>query len=116
MRADFAFYSEQYKGTATEAEFDRLSVRVSAEIDRITSNRAKDATGLDLVAVKLAECSVMDEILFQADGGSGDVTSESNDGISRSYATGAVSKSSRQRIEAAAYTYLAVTNLIFAGI
>lgn len=116
MYADFAFYQSTYKGTLTQTEFDRHLVRAGAEINRITSQRAKAAEGETLELVKLAECAVIDELSRQAIGGSGDVTSESNDGVSRSYATGAVSKSSRQRIDAAALTFLCGTNLLFCGI
>lgn len=116
MYADFAFYKDTYNGALTEAEYDRFSVRASAEINRITSQKAKTATGELLELVKLAECAVIDELNYQSFGGSGDVTSESNDGISRSYATGVVAKSSRQRIDAAAFTWLSDTNLLFVGI
>lgn len=116
MYADFAYYSGTFSGILTEAEYSRNVVRASAEIDRITSGRAKTAKGEILEAVKMAECAVVDELSLQAIGGSGDVTSESNDGISRSYATGVVSKSSRQRIDAAAFTWLNNTNLLYVGI
>lgn len=116
MYADFTFYQETYNGTLTETEFMRLEVRAAAEIDRMTSNKAKTATGEDVEKVKFAECAVIDELSHQSIGGSGDVTSESNDGISKSYATGAVAKSSRQRIDAAAITWLCNTNLLFCGV
>lgn len=116
MYADYTFYTGTYNGALTETEFLRYGVRATAEINRITSQRAKKATGEELELVKLAECAVIDELSFQSLGGSGDVTSESNDGISRSYATGIVSKSSRQRIDAAAFTWLSDTNLLFVGI
>lgn len=116
MYSDYGFYSSEYKGTLTEAEYIRFSVRASAEINRITSNKANTAEGEELTAVKMAECAVIDELSYQSIGGNGDVTSESNDGISRSYATGTVAKSSRQRIDAAAYTFLCSANLLFCGI
>ncbi len=116
MYADYGFYTGTYNGTLTETEYNRLIVRATAEINRITSQRAKTATGEVLELVKMAECAVVDELSLQALGGSGDVTSESNDGISRSYATGVVSKSSRQRIDAAAFTFLCNTNLLYVGI
>lgn len=116
MYADYAYYSGTFNGILTEIEYNRLVVRASAEIDRITSGRARTAKGETLEAVKMAECAVVDELSLQAIGGSGDVTSESNDGISRSYATGVVSKSSRQRIDAAAFTWLNNTNLLYVGI
>ena len=116
MYSDYVFYTDTYKGVLTEEEYNRYGVRAKAEIDRMTSQRAKTATGEVLELVKHAECAVIDELSHQAIGGSGDVTSESNDGISRSYATGAVAKSSRQRIDAAAFTWLSYTNLLFCGI
>lgn len=116
MYSDYAFYTGVYNGALTEAEYNYFAVRATAEINRITSRKAKTATGEELELVKLAECAVIDELSYQSLGGSGDVTSESNDGISRSYATGAVPKSSRQRIDAAAFTWLGDTNLIFVGI
>lgn len=116
MYANYAFYTESFNGILTETEYNRLVVRASAEIDRITSGRARTAKGETLEAVKMAECAVVDELSLQAIGGSGDVTSESNDGISRSYATGVVSKSSRQRIDAAAFTWLCNTNLLYVGV
>lgn len=116
MYSTFSFYAETYKGALTEAEYNRYSARATAEINRMTSRRAKNAKDEDLELVKYAECAVIDELSYQSLGGSGDVTSESNDGISRSYATGAVSKSSRQRIDAAAFTWLCDTNLLFVGI
>ena len=99
MYSDYSFYTNSFGGALTEAEYLRFSVRASAEIDRMTS-----------------QCAVIDELSYQSIGGSGDVTSESNDGVSKSYATGAVAKSSRQRIDAAAYTWLCNTNLLFCGI
>lgn len=116
MYADYAFYTGTYNGALTETEFNRLIVRATAEINRITSQRAKKATGEEIELVKFAECAVVDELAYQSLGGHGDVVSESNDGVSRSYATGTVSKSSRQRIDAAAFTWLSDTNLLFVGI
>ena len=116
MYSDYAFYVGTYNGALTETEYNRFAVRATAEINRMTSQKAKTATGDVLEAVKMATCAVIDELSFQSLGGSGDVTSESNDGISRSYATGVVAKSARQRIDAAAYTWLCDTGLLFVGI
>lgn len=114
MYSDFAFYRDTYKGTATEETFSRLAVPASAHINRITANRAPTATGADLEAVKMATCAVIDELERQEHGGI--ITAESNDGISRSFATGTVVKSATQRIDAAAELFLCTTNLMFAGV
>lgn len=114
MYADFTFYKNTYHGAAIETEYTRLVVRASAYIDRMTNGKAKAAVGDDLTAVKLAECAVVDELLTQERGGI--VTSESNDGISRSYATGSVVRSNVQRVYEAANVFLGNTNLCFAGV
>lgn len=111
MYADFIFYAEKYMGTLSDEEFARLSVRAKAEIDRLTFGRASAATGKDLEAVQFAFCAVVDELSNQAKGISGEIVSESNDGISRSYASG-VAKTPQQRIQAAADLYLYNTNLL----
>lgn len=114
MYADFTFYRDKFKGTVSEATFARLSIIAKAHIDRITSNKAATASGTDLEAVQLAFCAVVEELDKQEQGGI--VTSESNDGISRSYATGSIVKSSTQRINAAATVFLSNTNLLFVGV
>lgn len=112
MYADFTFYQNGYHGAATQADYTRLVIRATAYIDRMTNGRAKTAAGDDLAAVKLAECAVVDELLTQEQGGI--VTSESNDGISRSY--GSVVRSNMQRVYEAANVFLCNTNLCFAGV
>ena len=113
MYSDFSFYKDTYNGVLTEAEYTRYGVRATAEIDCITSQRSKTATGDDLELLKFAECAVIDELGKQADGGI--ITAESNDGISRSYAAETV-KTSQQRIFAAAFTWLHGSNLLYCGI
>lgn len=108
--SDYTFYTNEYKGTLAEGAYTRLLPRATAEIDRITFNRAKTASGEHSVAVKFAECAVIDELNYQGISGAGDVVSESNDGISRSYAS-TVAKTARQRIISAADTYLINTGL-----
>lgn len=114
MYADYTFYMSDYNGTLTEAAFSRLSKLATAHLDKITHQRAKTATDADLEAVKMAFCAVVDELDKQERGGI--VTSESNDGISRSYAVGSVIRSEAQRIYNVAEVYLSGTNLLFAGV
>lgn len=114
MYADYTYYLNNYNGTAGEAVFSRFSALATAHINRITNNRAKTATGDDLDAVKMAECAIVDELDKQASGGV--VSSESNDGISRTYLTGSVVKSNTQRIYSAAEVFLSGTNLLFVGV
>ncbi len=114
MYADYAFYTGTYNGALTEAEYNRLSVLATAHINRITNGRAGTATGRVLDAVKMAECAIIDELGRQEQGGI--VTAESNDGVSRSYATSAVVKSATQRIYSVAEVFLCNTNLLYVGI
>lgn len=114
MYADYTFYLNDYKGQVVEADFSRLSVLATAHINRITNNRAKNATETDLEAVKMAMCAVIDELHKQEQGGI--IASESNDGISKSYVTGSVVKTATQRVYAVAELYLSETNLLFVGV
>ena len=112
MYSDYNFYLNEYSGKAGEDIYSRFSKLANAHINRITNNRAKTATGEELEAVKMAECAVIDELERQDKGGV--ITSESNDGLSRSFATSA--KSEEQRIYSVASVYLSGTNLLFAGV
>lgn len=112
MYSDYTYYLNEYNGTAGEAVYSRFARLASAHLDRITSGRAKTATGEELEAVKLAECAVLDELVLQDKGGV--ITSESNDGISRSFS--ASTKTAEQRIYSAASVYLSATNLLFVGV
>ena len=112
MYSDYTFYKDEYHGKAGEEIYSRFSKLANAHINRITSNRAKTAEGEELEAVKLAECAVIDELDLQDKGGV--VTSESNDGISRSFS--ASTKTAEQRIYSVASVYLSETNLLFVGV
>lgn len=115
MYSDYNFYKNTYMGELSEAEYNRLAPHAGDEIDRLTFGRARTATGSDLQAVQKAECAVVDEMQRLERGG--DIMSETNDGISRSFAAnGAVVKSHSQCIAAAANKYLYLTNLTFAGV
>ena len=112
MYSDYNFYEKPYNGKLNEDVYSRFSKLAAAHIDRLTSNRAKTATGEALEAVKMAECAIIDELDRQDKGGV--ITSESNDGISRSYSASA--KTEGQRIYSVASVYLSETGLLFAGV
>lgn len=111
--ADYEFYVSNFHGSLSEDDFARLSVRATAEVNRITYGRAAKASGTDLEAVSLAECAVVDELANMEKGG--EIVSESNDGVSVSYASG-TAQTKTQRIVAAAMVYLWNTDLCFAGV
>lgn len=116
--ADYSYYVDTFKGQMAEDEYNRFSLRASAWVDFLTNNRTS-ALWLNLgdnerAAVQNAACAVADELQSQSAGGI--VTSESNDGISRSFAVGSVVKSEAQRVRDAAALYLSATGLMFAGV
>lgn len=96
--ADYAFYKETYKGTLTEAEFERLSERASDYIDGRTEyvlHKSGVSPSVEL-RVKKACCALADTIKSCESGGV--KTAESVDGYSVSYAVTA-QKSAEQRMD-----------------
>lgn len=115
--ADFTFYEDTYLGNAiAEADFPRLALRASAQIDRITFGRAVTDTDNE-TAIKNAMCAVAEEIQRQEQGDNVDgVTSESQGRYSVSYgANSSKSRTNTQKIEDAAKLYLEDTSLMYAG-
>lgn len=104
MYADYGYYTGVYMGNASEEEYTRIHPRAAAEVRRMIFGREP---GKALDSVRMAECAVLDELISQESGGA--VASESNDGISVSYAT--VVRSHAQRLCAAADVYLDGTGL-----
>ncbi len=104
MYADYGYYACVYMGNASEEEYTRMQPRAAAEIRRMIFGREP---GKALDCVRMAECAVLDELIRQEAGGA--VASETNDGISVSYAT--VIRSHAQRLCAAADVYLDGTGL-----
>lgn len=110
IEADYTFYANTYKGTLSEADFNRLLPRASAEIDALTFGRCNATLSAGAQnRVKLAMCAVIDEL--NATSG-GVVASASNDGYSETYA---VQRTATQRIKDTAAAYLATTGLMFCG-
>jgi hypothetical protein len=100
--ADYTYYTNTYKGNSiTEYDFDRLILRASAYLDRITANRAADYTSED--AVKMAACAVAETWYINEQGG--EIASQSVGSWSRHYAQ-AKPKSNDRRLLDAAILYL----------
>lgn len=115
--ADYAHYSTVYLGNAiAEADFPRLALRASAQIDRITFGRAATDTDNE-TAIKNAMCAVAEEIQRQEQSDNVDgVTSESQGRYSVSYgANSSKSRTNTQKISDAAKLYLEDTSLMYAG-
>lgn len=120
--ADFTFYVEQYKGASIDAaDFNRLAMRASAFIDRVTFGRAapvmetEGETGESeyVRPVKLATCAVAEEMERGEQGGQ--VQSERVGQHSVTYVSGS-SLTGEQSQAKAARLYLAVTGLMYRGL
>lgn len=117
--ADLTYYQNTYLGTAiASADFARLSLRASAQIDALTFGRAADETDADNVdAIKMATCAIAEEIQsVEQDGNQDGIASESIGSNSVSYADNSSKRLTKdQRYFDAAQTYLGNTGLMFAG-
>lgn len=121
--ATFSYYQSTYLGTAiAEADFPRLALRASAQIDRVTFNRAAaiitaNTETDNVTAIKMATCEIAEEIQRQESAANVDgVTSESQGQYSVSYgANSNRSKSNQSKIETAARLWLENTFLMFGG-
>lgn len=115
--ADYTYYSTSFFGTAiTEEDFPKYALRASAEIDRITFNRAASDTD-NTTAIKNAMCAVAEELQKQdRSNGVDGIASESQGQYSVSYVAGSNrSQTSLEKIQNAAKPWLANTFLMFAG-
>ena len=115
--ADYTHYSTVYLGNAiAEADFPRLALRASAQIDRLTYNRAATDTD-NTTAIKNAMCAVAEEIQRQEQNDNVDgITSESQGQYSVSYGSNSNrARSNQTKIVDAAKLWLETTGLMFAG-
>ena len=115
--ADYTHYSTVYLGNSiAEADFPRLALRASAQIDRLTYNRAATDTD-NTTAIKNAMCAVAEEIQRQEQSDNVDgITSESQGRYSVSYSANSNrSRTNQQKILDAAKLWLNSTALMFPG-
>ena len=115
--ADYTHYTDVYLGNAiAEADFPRLALRASAQIDRLTYNRAATDTD-NTTAIKNAMCAVAEEIQRQEQSDNVDgITSESQGQYSVSYGTNSNrARSNQTKIVDTAKLWLETTVLMFAG-
>lgn len=121
--ADYTYYLATYLGTTiAESDFPRLALRASAQIDRITFNRAAaivtaatDTT--TITAIKMATCEVAESLKTQDSAGGADmITSESQGQYSVSYGVGSTRQmTNQQKTQAAARLWLENTDLLYPG-
>ena len=109
--ADYDYYLNEYSGSAVaEADFTRLSRQASAYLDSLTYGKIR-GPWVDDSRVKDACCAVA-EVMYKQEQG-GEIASESNHSVSRTYVTSG--KSAERRMYDAAVLYLANTGLLYAG-
>ena len=109
----YEWYKTTYGGELDEDTFNRLAYRLSACWARLAESVR--------VAVMSAVCAYADQANIEESGGP--VSSETNDGISRTYATGSASSAGASknagtvqgRLSNAIRLYLAPTGLLFRG-
>lgn len=116
ITVDYPFYSETFQGKASKEDFERLDIKASAYLDRVTFGRLTDVKDdAVLEKVKLARCALVDAYLLNEQGGG--IASESNDGITVNYVAGiSNTKSENQRLREAASLFLGGTGLLYRGV
>lgn len=121
--ADFTYYEDTFLGTTiAESDFPRLALRASAQIDRVTFNRAAPIITADtdtdtIDAIKMATCEIAETLqTIESADGADVITSESQGRYSVSYGSGSSRMlTNQQKIQAAARLWLENTDLLFAG-
>jgi len=100
--ATYEYYTDAYKGSAiaSQTEFDRLILRASSYLDRITAGGAASSSPAD--AVKMAACAVAEAWHINEQGG--EPASQSVGSWSRTYNT--KPKSAEARLYEAAAMYI----------
>lgn len=116
---DYAYYADTYLGDViAETDFDRLALRASAFIDRLTFQRAASETDVDTVdSIKMATCAVAEVIKTVDDeGGADGIQSERVGNYSVTYGEGSEKQQTAiQKYREAAALYLGSTGLMYAG-
>ncbi len=112
---NYTFYVEAFHGKLTEDDFCRLSVPAAAYLDAVTHGRTGEPME-EAAAQKarLALCGLCDALLLNEQGGG--VVSESNDGISVTYAASKTAQSDEQRLWSTVCLYLSGTGLLYRGV
>lgn len=111
---DYNYYTSIYHGTLESAVFNRLIVKASSYLAAVTlgkSNR-EDLPAPVKDAVCITLCSLVDE-MYHAEKG-GDIASESNDGISVTFA-GRKQQTDAEKFASVISDHLAWTGLLYRG-
>ena len=121
LYADYNFYTMEYRGKATEEEFESQIMKASAHVRRITFGRADSCPEME--EVKLAACAVCDvlseDCASRVNGKQ--IASESTDGYSVSYVQEKAADETAEvllsrKAYKAAEIYLEPTGLLYMGV
>ena len=123
--ADYSFYRDDYGGELNEEAYNRLALKASRYIDRLTMNRAESYQTLhpEDSALKKACCAGAEQYeLIEAArstlcvDGDGEIASESVGGHSVSYRSGIEQAAALEaELREIISSYLALTGLLYRG-
>ena len=119
--ADYLFYQTVYQGGLSEADFTKYGEIASMHMANISNGAVDTAPATMAKAIQFACCEYADFFKSVNDirkaTGNGTISSESNDGFSRAYVTGAgLSAAQASEADAIARTYLVFPfNLLYGG-
>lgn len=111
--ADFSYYRDTYCGEMAEGDFKRFSRQASAYLDSVTFDRIPSITDERIMEKVREACCAVADVLLQKEQRGG-IASETNDGISVTYAT--EGSTEEQRLYRAAVLYLGSTGLLYRGV
>ncbi len=109
---DYDFYINQYHGKMSEEDFEREAAKASAYIDLITMSRITPEVFKKYEEkIKLATCAVTDTYHTESDGG--ELASQTVGSWTKTYKGSG--KSTAQKLQDSAETYLLMTGLLYRG-
>lgn len=112
--ADYTYYKEEYLGTLAEDVFLRLARKATAFLNLVTGGNITEEDA-ELDEIKEACCGLVD--IYDKFEKGGDVSSETNDGISVSYTIGSSTvKTEAQQLYDVVELYLGNTGLLYRGV
>ncbi|MGN0398803.1 MAG: hypothetical protein ACI4EO_01630 [Blautia sp.] len=112
---DFDYYRDVYYGTLMKADsFKRAEMEAEAFVDAVTFSRIGNLKEIP-DCVKNAICSAAEEMHRYLESRKSQITSESNDGYSVTYASAVSDSSCRKAMELKVKRWLAGTGLMYKG-
>ena len=112
---DYNFYAECYHGSAISDEaFENVELEAEAFVNMVTFGRIERLEEIP-IQVKYAVCSVADTVANYSEFRKNNISSESNDGYSITYATQVTNDECQREMLAKARRWLSNTGLMYRG-